>query len=229
MGWREVAFRSLVSEWRSAGCGRRSGAVLWWICGPVIRKRMIPHADRWDESRRVRAEVLAALLLDAVDPVPGYAAGVRLAGALVEGSVNLRQGVASCAAELTDCRFDDEFVLTGARTRTVDLSGSVLTKTDATSAEISGSLVLDRCQAQAIISDYARIGGQMSLNGAHLANPGKNALSADQITVDGNTFFQKGFQAEGEISLLLAHVGGQLSLDGAPSPTPARQRSAPTR
>lgn len=63
------------------------------------------HADHWDESRRVRAEVVTALLLGALEPVPGYVAGVRLAGAVVEGSVNVRQGVVSCAAELTGLPF----------------------------------------------------------------------------------------------------------------------------
>jgi hypothetical protein len=96
------------------------------------------RADRWDESRRVRAIVVAALLLGAAEAVPGYVAGVRLAGALVEGSVNLRQGVISCAAELTGCRFGDEIVLDEARTRTFDLSGSILETIEATAAEISG-------------------------------------------------------------------------------------------
>lgn len=38
------------------------------------------YSDGWDESRRVRAEVVAALLLGAVAPVPGHVAGVRLEG-----------------------------------------------------------------------------------------------------------------------------------------------------
>ena len=58
------------------------------------------HADRWDESRRVRAEVVVALLLGAVDPVAGCVPKIRLAGALVEGSLDVRQGIVGCAAEL---------------------------------------------------------------------------------------------------------------------------------
>jgi hypothetical protein len=40
--------------------------------------------------------------------------------------VNVRQGVVTCAAKLTGCRFDDEFMLAEARTQTIDLAGSVL-------------------------------------------------------------------------------------------------------
>jgi len=65
------------------------------------------RAHGWGESRRVRAEVVAALLLGAVAPSAGHVAGVRLAGAVVEGRLNLRHGVISCVAELTDCCFLD--------------------------------------------------------------------------------------------------------------------------
>jgi hypothetical protein len=171
----------------------------------------------------VRAEVVAALLLGAVDPVPGYVAGVRLAGALVEGSVNLRQGVVSCATELTGCSFDGELVLAEARTRTVDLSGSALETLDATAAEISGYMLLERCQAQAINLTLARISGRLVMNGAHLANPGKRALTADRLTLDSDMFCREEFSAEGEISLRGAHIGGQLSLSGAHLSNPGKR------
>ena len=173
------------------------------------------HADRWDESRRVRAEVVVALLLGAVDPVAGYVPKIRLAGALVEGSLDVRQGIVDCAAELTGCRFADGLLLGEARTHTLDFSGSVLEIVDATAAEIGGHLILDRCQARAISVELAHITGRVSLNGAHLVNPGANALNADGMTVDGGMFCQEGFQAEGEIRLFGAHIGGRLRLNGA--------------
>lgn len=60
----------------------------------------------------------------------------------------------------------------------------------------------------------AHVGRQLSLNGAHLANPGNNALTADRITVDGAMFSGEGFRAEG-VRLLSAHVIGSLLLNGA--------------
>jgi hypothetical protein len=94
------------------------------------------HADRWDESRRVRAEVVVALLLGAVDPVAGCVPKIRLAGALVEGSLDIRQGIVGCAAELTGCRFADGLLLGEARTHTLDFSGSVLETVDALAAKL---------------------------------------------------------------------------------------------
>ena len=173
------------------------------------------HADRWDESRRVRAEVVVALLLGAVDPVAGCVPKIRLAGALVEGSLDVRQGIVGCAAELTGCRFAGGLLLGEARAHTLDFSGSVLETVDATGAEIGGHLILNRCQARAITVELAHITGKVSLNSAHLINPGASALNAGRMTVDGSMFWQKGFRAEGEVRLIVVHISGRLRLDGA--------------
>ena len=178
--------------------------------------------DSWDESRRVRAEVVTALLLGAVKPVAGYVSGLRLAGGLIEGTVDVRRGNLGCALELTSCCFDNALLLAEAHTRTVDLSGSVFLNVDATAAQIDGHLLLSRCQAEALILPLAHITGRLALNGAHLANPGKTALFADGLTVGGGMFCQDGFQAEGEIRLIRAHITGELGLDGAHLANPGK-------
>jgi len=65
----------------------------------------------------------------------------------------------------------------------------------------------------------ARIGGQLSCNGAKFENPNDYALSADQLTVHRGAFFvstaESRFEATGEIRLLGAHIGGQLAYTGA--------------
>ena len=53
-------------------------------------------------------------------------------------------------------------------------------------------------------------------------NPGDIALNADQMTVNGDLFCQQGFQAEGEIRLMGAHIGGQLSLSSATLANPGK-------
>ena len=54
----------------------------------------------WGEARQVRAAVVAALLLGAVQPTAGYVPGVSLRGALITGDLDMRGGVVSCAAVL---------------------------------------------------------------------------------------------------------------------------------
>jgi hypothetical protein len=116
---------------------------------------------------------------------------------------------------MRDCSFAGKLLLAEAQIQTVDLSGSVLEELDGTAAEVSGSLILQGCAARAVDLDVAHIGGQLSLSGAKLANPGGRALHADRMTVSGGMYCQDGFQAEGEIWLLGAHIGGPLDLSGA--------------
>ena len=173
------------------------------------------RGDEWPDSRRVRAEVVAALLLGAVEQVAGCVAGLRMAGAVVVGTVDVRGGVVGYAAVMTDCCLADGLVLAEATTRTVDLSGSILGDLDARLAVIGGHLVLDRCKGREIDLREARINGSVSLLSAHLANPGGDVLNADVMTVDGDMDCRQGFQAEGGVALVGAHIGGALNLDGA--------------
>jgi len=172
-------------------------------------------AETWDASRRVRAEVVAALWLGAVKPTPGRVPRLRLAGALVEGSVDVRGGIINCLVEMTGCCLPGAVVLAGARTWTVDLSGSVLGTLDAAAAEFGGHLILQQCEAAEVSLGRAHISGALDLTGAKLANHDGDALNADGITVDGGIFCREGFQADGQIRLPGAHINGQLDLTGA--------------
>jgi hypothetical protein len=60
----------------------------------------------------------------------------------------------------------------------------------------------------------AHIGGQLSLGGAQLTNPGGRALYADGLTVDQSMFCREGFTADGEVRLPGAHIGGPLAFMG---------------
>ena len=172
-------------------------------------------AEGWEAARRVRAEVVAALMLGAVTPAVAHVPRLRLAGALVEGAVDVRGGIVTCAVEMRDCSFTGNLLLAEAQIRTVDLSGSVLEELDGSAAEVSGSLILQGCRVKTIDLTLAHISGQLDLSSAKLANPGGAALTADGMTVDGDMFCQEKFQAEGEIRLPGAHISGQLDLSGA--------------
>jgi len=172
------------------------------------------NSDQWSQARVVRAEVIKALLLGAVEPVAGFVAGMRIAGARVAGVIDVRRGTVSCAVEMTDCHLAGELLLAEATTRTVDLSGSVLQSLDAQSALVDGDRLLDRCRTDQVHLLGARISGLLSLNGAHLTNPSGYALAADRLAV-GHDIYCQGFEAEGEIRLPGAHIAGQLILNGA--------------
>ncbi|GAA3068666.1 hypothetical protein GCM10010464_36080 [Pseudonocardia yunnanensis] len=74
--------------------------------------------------------------------------------------------------------------------------------------------------AGAICLFGARIGGQLTLQGATLRNPDGPAFVADRLQTDGDVHFIEGFTAEGAgengaVRLPGARIGGQLALRGA--------------
>jgi hypothetical protein len=63
----------------------------------------------------------------------------------------------------------------------------------------------------------AHIGGDLSLIEASLTNPGPGrfALMAARMTIDGVMFCRDGFTAHGEVRLIRARIGGFLDCSGA--------------
>jgi hypothetical protein len=173
------------------------------------------HGHTWAESRHVRAEVIATLLLGAVPPTAGYVPGVSLVGARIIGDLDLGRGVVGCAALLRGCRFDGVLRLSEAAMRTVDLADSVLDFLDAPAVTIAGDLIADGCRVKAISLYAASISGRLSLNGAHVGGLGRTALFADRATVASGLFCRFGFNAEGECRLIDAQISGGLDMTGA--------------
>ena len=77
---------------------------------------------------------------------------------------------------LNECYVADGIDLTEATTRTLDLRGSYV---------------------GAIYLYDAKINGTLILSGAYLDGTDGRALAADRLTVTGNMFCDKGFQADG--------------------------------
>ena len=171
----------------------------------------------------MRGEVVTALMLGAVSLTGAHVSRLRLVGALVEETVDVRGGIVTSAVEMRDCRFSGNLLLAEAQIRTVDLSGSVLEELDGSAAEFSGSLILQGCRVKTVGLDLAHISGQLDVSGAKLANPSGAALSANRMTVNGSMLCRKGFQAEGEIRLFGAHISGQLDLSGAKLANPGKE------
>jgi len=147
-------------------------------------------AAAWDESRTIRAAVIAALALGARRPVPGRTAGVRIVGARVVGQIELRHGNVNVPLTLRRCRIEDTLRFDEAETKSVDLTGSHTGRIMAEGAHVRGSLKLDE----------ARITG-----GADFA------LHLDEITIDTDLSARE-LRCDGPICLIGARIGAVVDL-----------------
>ncbi|HEU5354910.1 MAG TPA: hypothetical protein VFU65_10635 [Actinocrinis sp.] len=148
------------------------------------------NADAWPETRTVRAEVLAALLLGAGRAVPGRVAALRLRGARVTGPLLLAHGRITASWLLEQCRIDEHIDLEGAQTGSIYLRGSHLRTLSAYNAHVDGVL---------------------AVSGATIAGSGTLALLADSVTIEGD-LRARGAQVTGPVSLIGADIHGQVVL-----------------
>ncbi|MFE3116779.1 translocation/assembly module TamB domain-containing protein [Streptomyces niveus] len=112
----------------------------------------------WGPERSVRAEVVRAVLLGGARQ-DGEIPALRMMGARITGSLNLRYATADCPISLGDCFLDDVPNLYGAHVRQLNLSGSVLPGMTAATLRVDGTLRLTDC----------RVGGPVRLGGAQIS------------------------------------------------------------
>ncbi|WP_141579259.1 hypothetical protein [Actinomadura sp. WMMA1423] len=176
----------------------------------------VTRADQWGHDRAVRAEVLVALLVGAVEPEPGQVAAVRLSGARITGSLNLGHAEVRVPLALTACDFDEAPHLYWASMISVHLMRCRLPGLIASGTRVDGHLWLEGSRINGgLWLDGANITGILNMSGVHLSNPGGDAMLADRLSVEANVYCDQGFTANGEVRLPGARVGGQLIFRGA--------------
>jgi hypothetical protein len=201
---------------------------MWWV---DLDKLTVPERAVWQAfprgehvdltgawgqwARRVRAEVIAALLLGAVPAEPGRIAALRVDGALITGAVGLAHAVIAGPVRLRHCEFESAIDLTGARTREFDLHGSRLPGLLASRAQVDGDFAVSECDCTGqVLLTGAHITGALSIERSRLRNPGATVLQANRLVIDDD-LLAAGATVEGAIRLGGAHVGGVVVLDGA--------------
>jgi uncharacterized protein YjbI with pentapeptide repeats len=148
----------------------------------------------WGPERTIRAAFLHWLCTDAQAAACVPPKGIRIRGARIEGPLDFEGATLLHRLSLIRCAIPEGILLTDARARRIDLSGSYIRGLHADGLAVEGDLVL---------------------SGARLENPNGDALSADRMTVEGSVFLDEGFHATGAVRLLRARIQGQLSCRGA--------------
>jgi hypothetical protein len=191
-----------------------------------------PHAEDWGPDRTVRAAVLCQLLMGE-GPVPPESGEsplvlrvVCLGGVRIVGRIDLEAVKVPFPLELTGCWLDDATapLLYAADLAILRLVGCWLPAgLRADQIRTRSDVIFSRCCFLGEVRLLgAHIGGVLDLAGAKLRNPGKDALNADGMQVDGSVFGGEGFEVDGEVRLLGAHIGGVLDLAGAKLRNPGK-------
>jgi hypothetical protein len=171
----------------------------------------------WDASRTIRAALLAQLLTRDQPGADTPCRAVKLRGARITGQLDLEAAALTCPLLLGDCYIGEPVSFREAAASSIRMPGCHLPALTAEQLRTTGSLELNDgfTTHGEVRLRGARIGGQLDLSGARLANPGGRALVADGLTAEQGMFCCDGFTAEGEVRLHGTHIGGPLELNGA--------------
>jgi hypothetical protein len=170
----------------------------------------------WGPDRTIRSAFLFWLCTNQQAAACVPPKGIRIRGARIESPLDFEGATLLHRLFLVRCAIPEGIVLTDARTRRLDLSGSCTQRIHADGLTVEGTLVLSSliCTGEVRLLG-ARIKGSLVCRGARLENPNGDALSAAGMTVEGGVFLDEGFHAIGEVRLLGARIRGQLSCRGA--------------
>lgn len=173
-------------------------------------------ANEWGADRTVRGAVIAELLLGACASKRGHVPRVRLAGARVEGAIDVSEGQVLASLSLLHCRLDSPPDFTGVASRSVKLASCALPGFHGRLLRADGDVIFDSCLIDGRLElRHAYIQGSLHVDGCALACPGRQALSAGGITVEGGTFARHHFRLEGNIRLVGGTFNGGLFFEGA--------------
>ncbi|WP_371678955.1 oxidoreductase [Streptomyces sp. NBC_01276] len=191
-----------------------------------------PHGDaEWGPERRVRAEVVALLLLAGPEPVPGRVGCLKLRGAQITGRLDLSGGTVPPYVEIRACRFDGEIQLSETRFGTLRLDNCAVPRIEAARLHTEGDLHLARCRvARGIRLTDAQIGTDLLISQAVFQRDNRGrAIAADGMAVAQDVQADM-VETYGEVSLRGAKVGASMSLRGARLRNPYGRRAlnAPT-
>ncbi|WP_202913207.1 hypothetical protein [Acuticoccus sediminis] len=167
-----------------------------------------------DDARTVRAAFLRVLLLGGEDVPFVHEKGVRLAGAFVEGTLDLEGCRIARSLGLFDCRLERTLVLRAAVIDALHLDGSALPGLLAERIEARGDVSLGSTAVDgAVRLGNGRIGGSLVVDAAVLDSGLDVALDASGVETRGG-FFLRGARVRGGISLANATVGSDLEAIG---------------
>jgi hypothetical protein len=166
-------------------------------------------------ERTIRADLLRYLILGGCEQCRLHEKGVQLAGAWIEGQLDLSFASAKGAVQLPICAFAEPLVAYQASFDGLSLTGSSLPGLNAQSAMIRGHVFLDNLKSTGgVLLSGAEIGGQLSCKGAELNGGERTALIAEGATIKGGAFLDN-LKSAGEISFAGADIGVVLSAKGA--------------
>ena len=182
---------------------------------PASPDNDLAGADKWGPERTVRAELVRWIASDTeagrfIDP-----SGPGFAGARVKGQIDFSYLTISKPITILHCYLPDGIDFSNARTQGIDLRQSRTGPVDGDSATVDGDLSMLVGRYGPVTLFRTRVTGNLDFVGAHVSNPGAEAIIATEASIGGDADFHQGFTTDGLIDFRFTKVGHSLSFNDA--------------
>ncbi len=169
--------------------------------------------ENLSDDNQVRPGFIRFLALGGDDRAPVHEKGVQIAGAWIDGDLDLE--ACHCVAPILihGCKIAGDVIVRDATLSILSLVATAIDSLQGDRLTTFGAILLrDGFSASGEVRLLgAKIGGDLSCNGGKFEAKEGNALSCDGADISGAAFFANGFHATAEVRLLGANIGGDLS------------------
>ncbi len=171
-------------------------------------------ADDWGADQRVRAEVVAGLLLGMVDAVPGRAARLVLSGARITGQLDFVGAVVPYGMRLERCWLDEAFEARDAKLRVLSLVRCRMPAFDGMGMQVDGPVALTGSRLDQVAVADATIAGRLHLTGVRLSKVDGYAVLGTRLSVAQSVICHN-LTVTGRVRMREVQIGGALIFSGA--------------
>jgi hypothetical protein len=167
----------------------------------------------WGKDRTIRADIVRWILTDPnaskyVDP-----SGIGIAGARIDGEIDLSYATVTLPITLLDCFVPDGIDLSFAHIASIDLRRSRTGEIDGQQALVHGDVVMRLGHYDAINFYRAEIDGDLDCSSGRFV--GDDPISMVEAVIKGDALFHQDFETGGLVDFRLATVGRSLSFNQA--------------
>ncbi len=156
------------------------------------------------------------------EPGPGERPALRLSGASITGTLDLRFADVTVPVVLADCHFAEAPLMQGAEFRELSFSDCVLPGLHAGAVRVHGRLVLSRCRLSGpLVLTRAEIHSDLDLTHTEINAPDGEAISAVRLTTGGDLLGTH-LTVHGGVRVTGASISGEFELQGARLSNPGR-------
>jgi hypothetical protein len=178
---------------------------------PDSRANDTSQAEHWGPERTVRASILIWLAGDADASRFVHPSGLGLAGAKIDGKLDLSYATVDKPITLVKCFIPDGIDLSSARVEDFEVRRS-------RTGSIDGDMSITHRDLSFQMGDYgamsfmrAKIDGSLDLSGARINDGGTDTVSLVEANIGGDVIFHEHFTTNGSVDARLAKIAHDLS------------------